>query len=96
MEWPRLVSNGADESSGGDIEAFRRSLKMVGVRYVLWQSRGYGMRSERSLRRKQRSPAQRRYATSFLNLRALVAALEAKSTVLYKDKSVVLIDIGDK
>lgn len=95
VESPGLVVGNTDKPFGGDAELFRKFLKGQGIRYVMWQFKGFGMRSERSLRRRLRSPAHRQEAKMYLNLRNLLSSLERKSAGVYKDDQLVLFDIKE-
>ncbi len=93
MEWPGLVVGEAEKPFDGDPEEFRKFLKRFGIRYVMWQFKGYGMRSERPLRGPLQPRARRQEARMYLNLMDVMRSLAGKSKVVYKDNRFVLLDI---
>ena len=91
---PRLIVRGVDQPYDGNIDAFRKSLDQVGVRYVLWEKKSYGVRDEKSLVKRLDTPAYKTGAMKYLLAKALFSSLESKSKIIYQNQSVVLFDIG--
>ena len=94
VEAPELVLKGLPRDDEPDHEDLRRSLQSRGIDYVMWQYKGYGVRTVERLAQRVRASGRRAAAQTEYKLVALVAELVKSSEVLYADPIMVITDIS--
>lgn len=95
VESAGLMIDIGDKGFGGDAKKFHQFLKSHGIRYVLWQFKGSGIKSNRKFKQLLRNPGWRTEAEAILAARGLIQSLKTGSKVLYDGNQVVLFDIGE-
>lgn len=70
-----------------DPKLLEQRLLSLGVRYILWEYKGFGVKSDRQLRRKK--------AHGEIDLRKSLGTLKKSRNVLYDDGGLSLMDIGE-
>lgn len=88
-----LVLQRLSDRSEPDQESLRRSLRLLGIDYVMWQYQGFGVRTLERLARRMRTKGYKSRAEAEYKLVVLVSELIKSSEVLYADNAMVFADI---
>ncbi|MCZ6665170.1 MAG: hypothetical protein O7B81_07690, partial [Gammaproteobacteria bacterium] len=75
-------------------EEFRARLAEFGVRYIMWEDKSFGMRSDESLRRDEQSVIYRLRGENTLSLKKMLIDLANASKIVHNDGQIVVADIS--
>ena len=91
-----LVNPWLEMPLNGDAMDMAQYLKRQGIRYVMWQYQGAGMRDENAYRERLLSPVPlyRKWAARNLYFREMMALLMGGGTILYQQDGIVLFDLN--
>lgn len=90
---PGLINPWLNISSDESPETLGDYIRQLGIRYVVWEHKGYGMKSIRVLSA-QGSPRSR-VVRNHIYLRETLNVLAERGKILYGDDRIVVIDMGE-